>query len=111
MPVPRLAPTTPKQQAVTEEYLHDAGVRGAQSLKDADVPGLFDDDHGENRQDSEPRDADDQEQQHVKDAPFDADCRQQRPLLVFPGLHEESAPGNISLSAATTPFDRHSPSA
>ena len=57
----------------------------------------------EDRQDAEAGHGDDQEQQHVEDALLDGDGRQQRPLLLLPGLHAGSRrPGTSACSASTT---------
>ena len=71
-------------QAVAQEDAHDAAARGAERFQDADVAGLLDDDHEEDRQDAEAGHGDDQEQQHVEHGRFHLHRGQQRALLVAP---------------------------
>ena len=89
----------PRQQAVAEEDPPDSGGRGPQRLHDADVAGLLDDDHREDRQDAEPRHGDDEEQQDVEDALLDGDRRQERALLLLPGRDAEETSGCSSSRA------------
>ena len=53
-------------------------ARGAERLEDADVAGLLDDDHAEDRQDAEAGHGDDHEQQHVEHGRFHLHGGQQR---------------------------------
>ena len=103
MPTP--APTMPRLRAVAEENAHDAAAGGAERFQDADVAGLLDDDHEEDRQDAEAGDGDDQEQQHVEHGRFHLHGGQQRALLVAPGADLVTpAAGSSARSRSRTMF-------
>ena len=67
-----------EQQSVADEDRHHPRF-DAERLHDADVAVLLGDDHREDGEDAEARDADDHEEQDVENAALDLDGREKRP--------------------------------
>ncbi len=88
-------------ERVEEEDLEDSRSAGAERLEDPDVATLVDDDHVEDREDTESRAAAGEEEDDVEEGEFRSDCGEGRRLLIFPRFDVVKLFGELGAFAKT----------